>query len=255
MQGFRPIYKTPAYEVLIDEDGFGLEIHEYRTPGLATPYVIATVPIVRWDQFSWRSDWPKGTRVLCTDVGQDGSYWRFNGTRWILDREFDFVRSQGGIAGQALRFSNTLNGFRAFGSFTTPRAFFASTGRRFRVQARVLKGAGVQNAPSTQVTLDTVPLYSFPWNVAGATKEQVIDVVLTLPDDSNIAAGALQRAVTSSNLATPNTGSPTVPVSTDTAAFPTTLENIVHTFAIGVTDTGTNGATYGLLDLRFACLA
>lgn len=255
MQGFRPIYKTPAYEVLIDEDGFGLEVHEFHTPGLPTPYVIATVPVLRWDQFAWRSDWPKNTRVLCTDVGPDGSYWRFNGTRWIVDREFDFVRVQATVGSQQLRFSNALNGFRQFGSFQTPRAFFASTGRRFRLQARVLKGAGAQNAPSTQLTLDTVPLYSFPWDVAGVMKEQVIDTTIMFPDDLNIAAGSLARAATSSNLATPNTGALVAPVSTDSAAFPASFTNIVHTVALGISDTGSNSATYGLLDFRFTCLA
>lgn len=252
--GFRPIGRTAAYVILMDEGDVGLVYHQLFTPGTPTPYVQASIPHLDWMRFYWRTDWPKDTLVFCTDVGVKGSWWRFDGTYWVVDQEFLLGSSQGAINGQALKFSNTLTGFKAFGSFMTPRFFFASPGRRFRMQGRVLRSTGTTNAPVTALTMDSVSLLTFPWDIGANMREQIVDTIVTFPDALNIAAGANPRIASCMNLGQPNVGYDTAAVTTDTAAFPT-LENIVHTFSIGISDTGSNGAIYAMQDLRFACLA
>lgn len=169
--GYDIVLYGPNFRLVIDRSNIGALALELTSRGKGMPR--KKVPVgwttQRFADFIARTDLSHGQVVHCRDIGANGGYWRYDDEAklFVVDRDFDLVRTTGSVAIPISTINNPVAGFNQFGpGVTMPNEFWSTGARCITCEGDILRTTGTTGTTAhTQIVLDdgTAPVFDAQW--------------------------------------------------------------------------------------------
>lgn len=252
--GYDTVALGPNYRLMADRSNIGALALELVSRGKGMPR--NKVPLgwttQRFGDFVARRDLAHGQVIYCRDVGQDGSYWRYDDDLklFVVDRDFDLVRVSGSGSAPVSTINGPAAGFNQFSpGVTMPNEFWSTGARRIVCEGDILRTTGTTGTtPHTQIVADdgTAPIFDAQWT-SGAVLHHFESVFWVSGTNQVSQSGRLTFSPTP-----PAAG--TVALSLNDVAL-TSLFTVTRPLRVGIKDVGGQTGLFKLINFRARVVA